>query len=272
MREMSIFWLRVAAALYAVGLLHAILTILRKQTRLFPAALATFAVGAVLHMVALVEMGFALGHLPADNFYETASLAGFLFAALFLFVYWRYNFSSVAVVVFPLVFLMTLTGAMAIPVATWTNPRVRDAWLLVHVFLVLCGYAAILLMALASVFYLIQERHLKRKLPAVLSERLPPLGTLDGLINSAMGCGFVFITLGVIVGSTWAYIESGTRWIGDARIAISFATWAFYMTAIFLRISSGWRGRKAAFLALSVLGFSALTWVTHAGLRPLLEK
>ena len=41
-----------------------------------------------------------------------------------------------------------------------------------------------------------------------------------------MGFGFVFITLGVIAGSTWAFIESGTSWIGEPKIAISLVTWA----------------------------------------------
>ena len=41
----------------------------------------------------------------------------------------------------------------------------RDAWLLVHVMMVLLGYAALLLTAVASIFYLIQERQLKRKKP-----------------------------------------------------------------------------------------------------------
>jgi hypothetical protein len=35
---------------------------------------------------------------------------------------------------------------------------------------------------------------------------------------------------------------------------------------MFLRASAGWRGRKVAVLTLAVLGGSALTWVTHAGL------
>ena len=82
-----------------------------------------------------------------------------------------------------------------------------------------------------------------------------------------MGFGFVFITLGVIVGSTWAFIEFGTRWIGQAKIAISLITWLFYLVMIFLRMTAGWRGRKAAVMALSVLGFSALTWAAHVGLR-----
>jgi hypothetical protein len=40
---------------------------------------------------------------------------------------------------------------------------------------------------------------------------------------------------------------------------------------IFLRASAGWRGRKAAVMALAVLGCAALTWVAHIGLRPALE-
>ena len=32
-----------------------------------------------------------------------------------------------------------------------------------------------------------------------------------------MGFGFVFITLGVIFGVMWAFIELGTRWIGERQ-------------------------------------------------------
>ena len=127
---------------------------------------------------------------------------------------------------FPLVFLMTQVGSMEYPVASWTDVRVRNAWLLLHVFLVLLGYAGLALTALASGFYLIRERQLKTKTTSRFFDRLPPLGTLDNLITAAMGFGFVFVTLGVIVGSTWAFIEYGTRWLGQATIGISLMTWA----------------------------------------------
>ena len=74
------------------------------------------------------------------------------------------------------------------------------------------------------------------------------MGTLDKIITKAMGFAFAFITLSIVAGSTWAFIESGTRWIGDAKIAISMITWGFYLVMIFLRTSAGWRGRKAAIL------------------------
>jgi hypothetical protein len=39
---------------------------------------------------------------------------------------------------------------------------------------------------------------------------------------------------------------------------------------VFLRMSAGWRGRKAAVLAIAVLACSAATWAAHVGLRSLL--
>ena len=272
MHEMSIFWLRAAAALYSVGLLHAILTVLRRSAPLFRPALATFTVGVILHFVSLVEMTVAVRHLPVDNFYESASVCAFLIALVFLFVHWRYQFSSLAVFLFPLALLLTLVGAMETPVAGWPNPRVRDAWLLVHVLLILIGYAALLLTAVASVFYLMQERYLKKKQARTFFDRLPPLGTLDNLITRSMGLAFTFITLGVIAASTWAFIESGTRWIGEAKIVIAFLTWGVCLVMVFLRNSAGWRGRKAALLSVFALGLSATTWVAHVGLRSLLTR
>jgi ABC-type uncharacterized transport system permease subunit len=143
-----------------------------------------------------------------------------------------------------------------------------QVWLGVHILLVLAGYAALSLTAVAAFFYLIQERRLKRKQPSSLLERLPPLATLDNLIGKSLGLGFAFLTLGLVFGIMWAVIYSpGTSWIGDARIALSLVTWALLLVTMFLRSSAGWRGRKAAVMALAVLGCSALTWAAHAGLR-----
>jgi ABC-type uncharacterized transport system permease subunit len=272
MLEMSIVWLRVATGLYSLGLLHAILALLRKESRLFRPALGAFCVGLVLHFVAIVQLGVGLGSLPVNNFNESLSFCAFLLGLSYLLVYWRYQFATLGICIFPLVFLMTQVGSMEFPVASWTDTRVRSAWLLLHVFLVLLGYAGLALTSVASVFYLIRERQLKKKTSSKLFERLPPLGTLDDLITNSMSFGFVFITLGVVVGITWAFIEFGTKWMGHATIVISLATWLIYLLMVFLRMTAGWRGRKAALMALSVLGFSVLTWVTHVTMRSSLPR
>jgi len=91
-------------------------------------------------------------------------------------------------------------------------------------------------------------------------------------MSRTLEIGFLFITLAVVAGSTWASIESGTRWIRDPRIVISLATWTLYLLVVFMRVSAGWRGRKAALMVLALLGCSALTWAAHTGLRNLLSR
>ncbi|MCC7174144.1 MAG: cytochrome c biogenesis protein CcsA [Bryobacterales bacterium] len=267
--EMSVIWLRAAVVLYSAGLLHAILTVLRRRARLFQPALVAFVAGAMLHLVSLVEETFFLGSLPLHDTYETASSCAFLIALVFLFVYWRHRIQSHGVFLFPLVFVLALIGSLGAPAATWSSPKLRDAWLMVHVALVLAGYAALLVMAASSIIYLIQERHLKTKDPGVLTDRLPPLGTLDELITKSMAIAFVLITLAVIAATIWASIESGSRWITEPKILISLVTWTLYLLLTFLRVTVGWRGRKAAYMAILVVGFSTVTWAAHAGLRNL---
>jgi ABC-type transport system involved in cytochrome c biogenesis permease subunit len=82
-----------------------------------------------------------------------------------------------------------------------------------------------------------------------------------------MNTGFVFITIGTVSGVIWAFIEHGTGWMRDPKIGFFLFTWAFYLAMIFLRVSAGWRGRRIAWLAVSVLGCSLITWITHVTLR-----
>jgi ABC-type uncharacterized transport system permease subunit len=165
MAEMSVIWLRVAAGLYSLGLLHAILTLVRRREHLFRVALGAFALGSVFHFVSIVEEGIVNHRCPITNFYETLSMCAFLIVVLYLCVHWRYKLESLSVFIFPLVFVAALVATLGNPVSAWSSPVVRNAWLTVHIVLVLLGYAALLLTAVASLVYLFQERELKTKRP-----------------------------------------------------------------------------------------------------------
>src|SRR5947209_20541767 len=109
---MTLLWLRVALALYSLGLLHAILTVIKRREELFQVALGAISLGVVFHLVALVEDGIAVRHFPVTRLAEAASFFAFLLAGAFLLVYWRYRFHSLSVFIFPLVFVLTLIAAV----------------------------------------------------------------------------------------------------------------------------------------------------------------
>jgi ABC-type uncharacterized transport system permease subunit len=264
MHELSVFWLRAAAALYAIGLFHTLQTAVRKGTPIFRAALISFVAGLVLHMVAIVENGLAVGSFFPAGFVNSISLCAFLLGVLFVVVYWKYRTESLGVLLFPLVFVMTAVAAVRTPLHSWSTDSARSTWLAVHIVLVLLGYAALVLTAFASLLYLVQERQLKRKKSLGLMAKLPPLGTLDSIVSVSLGFGFVLITVGVVTGATWAYIDSqGETWFYDPRMTTALVTWLACFLMVTLRITAGWRGRKAALMAVAVVACSAATWALH---------
>jgi ABC-type uncharacterized transport system permease subunit len=210
-------------------------------------------------------------HFPANDIFESLSLTAFVITAAFLGIYWRYKAESLSVFVFPLVFVMTMVAALRNPVTKWQSEALRNTWLTTHIVLAAAAYAALLFTAVAAIAYLIQERQLKQK--QISHYRfLPPLGMLDELISRSLGAGFTLITVSIIIGSVWSYIEFGTGWIDNGLITTAFVTWGIYLALVFFRVSAGWRGRKAAILAIVALCCSAVTWIAHMQLEQRLVK
>src|SRR5450432_4599897 len=103
MAEMSVIWLRVAAAFYSLGLLHAILTLVRRRENLFRVAFTAFTLGTVFHFVSIMEEGIVNNRCPISNFYETLSMCAFFVAVAYLGAHLRYRVENLSAFIFPLV-------------------------------------------------------------------------------------------------------------------------------------------------------------------------
>lgn len=271
MAESSVFWLRVTLLLYSLGLWHALVTVVRRRQRLFKLALGSISLGAVFHLVSIVDQGLAQGRLPVNTLHQMASLIGFLITCTFLLVYWRYKYESLAIFVFPTVFLLTMVAGLAGETPPPVSPSLVRWWLSLHVVLLLLGYAALTLTFAAGVMYLIQEKELKSKRPRAFYYRLPPLDALDDLAYRTLAIGFVLVTLGLIAGSFWAFHAWGSNWIVDPTIALAFVTWGIYLALVFSRIAIGWRGRKAAYFSIAGFCSAALTWIVNSGVHTFMK-
>ena len=273
MAELSVYWLRIALLLYSIGLWHSLRTVIEQRQQRFLAALTAISLGAVFHLVGLVSDGIAVGGIPARSPYQMASLIAFLITVVFLGVYSRYRYESLAVFVFPLVFLLTLVAALGAPLNPWiASSAVGVGWIAVHVGLFLLGYAALFVTFVAGVMYLIQERELKSKHPRAFYYRLPPLTKLDQVSYQTLAFGFVSVTLGVVVASISAAAHWGASWIVDPTIALAFVTWAIYLAMVFSRITIGWRGRKSAYFSIAGFCFAVMSAIASSGVHSLMNR
>ncbi|MGW6455439.1 c-type cytochrome biogenesis protein CcsB [Streptomyces sp. NPDC055078] len=137
-------------------------------------------------------------------------------------------------------------------------PALDSYWLYIHVSTaIFCG-AVFYLGAVATVLYLFRDRY-ESKLasggkPGAFAtsvlDRLPSAATLDKFAYRINAAVFPLWTFTIIAGAIWAGDAWGRYWGWDPKEVWSFITWVAYACYLHARATAGWKGRKAAVLAL----------------------
>jgi ABC-type uncharacterized transport system permease subunit len=273
---MFIVWLRVAALLYGVASLLAIPAVLGNRPRGHRYCLPVALGGWFFHMVATVEMLATAHHLIPVLTTEIISTLALAIVAVFLLTFFIYRTISFGLFALPLAFLLSVAPAIGPDRYTFTSPLVRNGWIAFHVVMLLVAYAALLFSMLASFLYLVQERRLKGKqwTKAGVAERLrngprgfltwlPPLATMDQIGNTTLILGFCCMTAGLFAGSLIAQEQVGIRYFADPKVLLSFVMWGLYVVILFIRRSSGMRGRRAAWLTSGVFVLMLCVWAAN---------
>ncbi len=256
---MPLLWLRVAVVLYTVAALSVLPAALYDRPRWRHIAVPA-ALGALLfHFVSLAEMLVAAHHtLPVDA-HETQSSLALLLALAFLVVFLRYHTVTTGVFLLPVTVLLMLVPAFH--PGPETMPLAHSGWIFLHIALLLAAYAALFLSFLTSLLYLVQERRLKQKMPAL--QGLPPLETVDQIALRALLFGLPCMTAGLLIGSALAEVTVGPSFFVDPKVLLSFALWIAYIGMIFIRRHSGLRGRRAVYLSSFVLIVVLAVWAAN---------
>ncbi len=85
---------------------------------------------------------------------------------------------------------------------------------------------------------------------------LPPAATLDRLAYRTLAFAFPVWTFAVIAGAIWAQEAWGRYWGWDPKETWAFITWVVFAGYLHARATAGWKGRRAAWIALA--GFASL--------------
>jgi len=210
-------------------------------------------VSGLLQTSYIVSRFFLTGHTPITSQHETVIFFAWATTWAYLSFRWRYtvkNFGTfVSVLIFCLVFISFLSNRDIMV----RLPALQSAWLPIHAGVSLVAYGFLSLAFCGGLMYLLLERELKAKTFGYFFERLPSLGALDQLNSHCVTIGFVFLTLGIVTGSFWARQAWGTYWQWDPKETWSLVTWFLYLVLIHQRLTVGWRGKRAAVLA--IVGF-----------------
>jgi ABC-type uncharacterized transport system permease subunit len=194
------------------------------------------------------------------------SLNLFVWLVIGAYLIWgcRPRFRLVGLAVMPLAVVLFALARAGGGTRAAGRSHYGDAFLVVHVGLVLVAFAGFTIAAALAAVYLWQERRLKRREARVLRVQIPPLTSLDLLAARAILAALPALTLGIAAGVVRLH-DTGAR--VDALMAATFVTWAAYAMYVALRAFRGLQGRRAAYFALAGFGLVILVriglQVTH---------
>jgi cytochrome c-type biogenesis protein CcsB len=223
--------------------------------------------GLTAHTLALIQDTVSAGYLPVATFGNALLVFAWALVAVFLLLNWRFPIKVLGALVAPLAALL-VSGALILPQGQGTvSPVLKGFWLTVHITLTLLGYASLALAGLGGIFYLVQERQIKAKKFGFFYRRLPSLSQLDTLNYWCLTIGFPLLTGGMISGSLYAQHIMGRFWSWDPKEILTLLAWLIYAVLLHERLTVGWRGRRAAWLAICgllvlALTFAASLWIT----------
>jgi cytochrome c-type biogenesis protein CcsB len=100
-----------------------------------------------------------------------------------------------------------------------------------------------------------------------LQRMLPSADDLDRITYKTIAIAFPLLTLMIAAGAYWANRTWGSYWSWDPKETWAAITWLVYAGYLHMRITRGWRGRRAAYFA--ILGF-AVVMFTFFGVTYLL--
>ncbi len=223
---------------------------IRKLARLI------FIVSGVLQTFYIISRYIVAGHTPISSQHEAVVFFAWSLTWSYLSFQWRYTVKNFGTFVSVLVMILVVIASNASKAVTLLTPALQSYWLPVHAGVSIIAYGFLSLAFCGGVMYLLQEWELKSKRFGYFYSRLPSLDALDQLNKHCLPTGFVFLSIGIVTGSIWAHQAWGTYWQWDPKETWSLVTWFIYLVQLHQRFTFGWRGKRAAVMA--IIGFSSV--------------
>lgn len=230
--------------------------------------LAFISIGFLGHMLTIGYDFFLFGYMPVNNLYETLSISAWAIVFVFFIFQYRFKLNILGIYAAPLATVVLLFAYHSPKSPLVDQSLLKSVWLSCHIVTIFLGDAALALACGLGILYLLQERSIKSKSRGFFFSRLPSLDLLDSTGYAAVFLGFTMLTMGLITGMVYAKSVWSRFWSWDPKEVWSIIVWVYYAVLLHERLAVGFRGRKAAIMA--VAGFVLLLF-TFFGVNFLME-
>nr|YP_010512107.1 cytochrome c biogenesis protein [Myrospermum sousanum]UXL83431.1 cytochrome c biogenesis protein [Myrospermum sousanum] len=251
----------------------------------------------------LVTRWIFSGHLPFSDLYESLIFLSWVFSIFHMVPCFKKHKNHLSTIIAPSVIftqgfatsgLLTEMHQSAILV-----PALQSHWLMMHVSMMILGYAALLCGSLLSVAILVitfrevirifgkrdnlyffnesfsfaeikymnERNNVLRKTSFFSSRnyyRSQFIQQLDRWSYRIISLGFIFLTIGILSGAVWANEAWGSYWNWDPKETWAFITWTIFAIYLHTRKNKKLEGVNSSIVAS--MGF-LIIWICYFGIN-----
>ncbi len=240
------------------------------------------ALGNLFLTAQLIFRWWQSGHFPISNLYESLCFLAWACTLTQLLVERSWPSPLVSAATTPMALIAVAFASFALPErlqqASPLVPALRSSWLVMHVSVIMCSYAALLVGSLLSLGVVLIDREQAVEIRSssigiggfrnaslitssgenseglnLSSISLSRTERLDSLSYRTITVGFLLLTVGLISGAVWANEAWGSWWSWDPKETWALICWLVYASYLHTRLSRGWQGRRPAIVAVSGL-------------------
>nr|YP_010636978.1 cytochrome c heme attachment protein [Saxifraga balfourii]YP_010637148.1 cytochrome c heme attachment protein [Saxifraga brachypoda]YP_010638423.1 cytochrome c heme attachment protein [Saxifraga filicaulis]WBQ49620.1 cytochrome c heme attachment protein [Saxifraga balfourii]WBQ49790.1 cytochrome c heme attachment protein [Saxifraga brachypoda]WBQ51150.1 cytochrome c heme attachment protein [Saxifraga filicaulis] len=242
-------------------------------------------------------------HFPLSDLYESLIFLSWSLSSINMLPYFKKHKNNLSAITAPSAIftqgfatsgLLTEMHQSAILV-----PALQSQWLMMHVSMMVLGYAALLCGSLLSIALLVitfrkdirilhKSNHLLKlnelvyfnetkytnkinnivKNTSFLSDRnyykYRLIQQLDDWSYRVISLGFIFLTVGILSGAVWANEAWGSYWNWDPKETWAFITWTIFAIYLHTRTNKNLQGENSAIVAS--MGF-LIIWICYFGVN-----
>lgn len=233
------------------------------------AGLAITVLAAATHIAGVVLRGVAADRAPWGNMYEFITTSLGIAVLAYLVLAWKYGMRWLGL---PVTLLLTIGQGLAVTVfyvdISELMPALHSVWFIIHIIAAAASGAAFNIGGITAILYLIRSRDEERGAVGGYLARFPSAEALDRISYRFLAFAFPLWTFTVAAGAIWAQYAWGRFWGWDPKETWSLVTWIIYAGYLHARVTVGWKGRRAAVVA--IVGLASF-WFNFVGINLLVS-
>ena len=222
-------------------------------------------IGFLLSVAGVLTRALAAHRAPWGNMFEFTITAMVFIVGVYLIMVWR---AGVRWLGLPVTLLAAVGNGLAVTVfyvaVAPLVPALHSVWFLIHIVAAAISGAAFSVGGVMSILYLVKKRAEDRNNVHGYLERLPSSRKIDLIAYRFLAFAFPLWTFTVVAGAIWAEYAWGRYWGWDPKETWALVTWVIYAGYLHARSTAGWRGTKAAVIA--IVGLASF-WFNFVGIN-----